>query len=250
MVSAMSSSACSEKWRPTTCRPIGNPSSVPAGIEMAALPCRFAGKVSLPLLPAPATIPPNSFGSGPSASNATSGLLAVITKSTPAAGSKISAMRSLSSIRRRSILARASMPYRCGASSSPPRISGVSTSAHSGHASASSVAMLIIPLMLHAAPIDGSDVSRSTRANPSSRTRCSPYSSSCAHIAGDTTAPPQSGANTTRAPRRDSTWVPRSRSQPSTRWRLNWSRGSCPLHTSNQRAVSRTLRAIGPMLTV
>ncbi len=50
---------------------------------MAGLPCRFAGNVRRPLILAPASIPPNVFGSGPSAAKATSGLVAVITKSTP-----------------------------------------------------------------------------------------------------------------------------------------------------------------------
>ena len=99
------------KWRPTTCRPIGSPSSVPAGIEIAGLPCMLAGNVSRPLILAPASIPPNVSGNGPSAANATSGLLAVMTKSTPpAATSKIRAIASLSSALRRSSLMRASAP--------------------------------------------------------------------------------------------------------------------------------------------
>jgi len=67
----------------------------------------FAGNVSTPLLPAPATMPPNVSGSGPCASNATSGLLAVMITST---WSKISVMRRLSSARRVSNLPRASAP--------------------------------------------------------------------------------------------------------------------------------------------
>ena len=86
-----------------TCRPTGRPSTSPAGIEIAGLPWRLAGNVSLPLLPAPAFTPPNVLGSGPSASNATSGLLAVITRSTPSTGSKIRAIASLTSIRLRSM---------------------------------------------------------------------------------------------------------------------------------------------------
>ena len=50
---ATSSSSGSVKWRPMTCRPIGSPSTKPAGIEIAGLPCRLAGNVSRPLLPAP-----------------------------------------------------------------------------------------------------------------------------------------------------------------------------------------------------
>ena len=86
--------------------------------------------------------------------------------------------------------------------------------------------MLIIPLMLHAAPIDGSDVSICTRCMPSSAIRWSAAASSCVHIAGDTTAPPQSGTTATRAPRSDAAFVPSPASQPSTRGRLNWSRAS------------------------
>ena len=50
------------KWRPTTCRPTGRPSTSPAGIEIAGLPWRLAGNVSLPLLPALSSTPPNVLG--------------------------------------------------------------------------------------------------------------------------------------------------------------------------------------------
>ena len=44
--------------------------------------------------------------------------------------------------------------------------------------------------------------------------------------------------------------VPSAFSQPSTRGRLSGSAPWCPLHTSNHRAVSRTLRVMPPVVTV
>ena len=161
----------------------------------------FAGNVSLPLFPAPALTPPNAEGNGPSALNATSGLLAVITKST---ASKISAMRWLSNARRDSILARASVPYFPNVASTPKRISGVSTSAHAGQWSASWVCISTIPLIDHAAPMRGSEVLTVIMRSPVAVHKCFAYSSSCVHIADDTTAPPQSGASTTVLPRSES----------------------------------------------
>ena len=67
-------------------------------------------------------------------------------------------------------------------------------------------------------------------------------------MAGDTTAPPQSSTMATRSP--FTFTVPSADSQPSTRGRLSGSDAWWPLHTSNQRAVSRTLRVMPPMVTV
>ena len=83
---------------------------------------------------------------------------------------------------------------------------------------------------------------------PVMRMRCSPASSSTAHMAGDTTAEPQFGTMIARNPRVGT--LPRPASQPSTRGRLSGSWSSWPLHTSNQRAVSRTLRVKHPVVVV
>ena len=96
----------------------------------------------------------------------------------------------------------------------------------------------------------GSAVSIVTSRNPVTEIKCCAYSSSCSHIAGETTAPPQFGASTAAFPRSESANAPSPASQSTTRCRLSGSRGSWPLQTSNQRAVSRTLRAIIPLLTV
>ena len=140
-------------------------------------------------------------GSGPSAAKATSGLLAVITRSTPSTGSKMRAIASLTSIRRCSMRARASAEYLPAVAASPSRTSGVRSSAQAGQASPSSAAMAIMPLSDHAMPIRGSPVSRSsTRWRPASAMRSSAAAASSSHIAGETTAFPQSGTTATRSP--------------------------------------------------
>ena len=103
----------------------------------------------------------------------------------------------------------------------------------------------------HAIPMRGSVVSTpSTRTRSQSAISFSAATSSSSHITGDTTAAPQSGTTATRASRSSSRWSPSPASQPSTRGKLSGSRGSRPLHTSNQRAVSRTDRARQPTVTV
>ena len=66
--------------------------------------------------------------------------------------------------------------------------------------------------------------------------------------ASATKADPRSRDTTTRLPCRSK--VPRPASQPSTRGRLKGSCSSAPLHTSNQRAVSRTDRLMQPRTAV
>ena len=65
---------------------------------------------------------------------------------------------------------------------------------------------------------------------------------------GSTMADPRSIETTARLPARSKESRPDS--HPSTRGRLRLSRGSKPLHTSNQRAVSRTERERQPTTTV
>ena len=161
------------------------------------------------------------------------------------------AIASFTSVRRRSMRARDVASYFPAVASSPNRISGVRSSAQSGHLSASCAAIEIIPEIDQAPPIRGTWVSRSsTRCIPRSPISAPAASSSSSHMIGDTTAPPQSSTTATRAPRSASRCVPRPFSQPSTRGRLSGSRASCPLVTSNQRAVSRTDLAITPVDTV
>ena len=50
-IRARSNSSCSSWWRPMTCSPTGSPSTVPAGMDTAGLPVRLAGMVRAPLLP-------------------------------------------------------------------------------------------------------------------------------------------------------------------------------------------------------
>ena len=69
-------------------------------------------------------------------------------------------------------------------------------------------------------------------------------------MAGDTTAPPQSATTATRRPRRSSAWVPSPGLPALDAGRLNGSLASCPLATSNQRAVSRTERDTHPVVDV
>ena len=180
---------------------------------MAGHPCRLAGKVRRPLLRAPSSIPPNDEGSGPSAAKATSGLEALITRSTCVedAGHRVvqrGAPR-LDATR----APRSRTAPRCARPRSASRASGRRRTRASGRPS--SLRRLTVPLIDHAAPMRGSDVSTpSIRANPASAIRCPAASSSCSHMAGDTTAPPQSATTATRRPRRSSAWVPRPASQP------------------------------------
>ena len=90
----------------------------------------------------------------------------------------------------------------------------------------------------------------STRTRPQSAINCPAASSSSSHMTGETVAPPQSATTATRSPRSSSRCVPSPSSQPSVRARLSGSRASWPLHTSNQRAVSRTDRDRQPTVTV
>ncbi|CAB4570977.1 unannotated protein [freshwater metagenome] len=123
-------------------------------------------------------------------------------------------------------------------------------SAHAGQCSASAAWISIMPLMLQAAPMLGNDVLMSTRFHPKSAIRPSMRDESTFHIAGEITAPPQSGTTATRFPRNVSRNVPSRGSHGSVSARLNGSRASRPAHTSNQRAVSRTLRDTHPAFTV
>ncbi len=102
--------------------------------------------------------------------------------------------------------------------------------------------------MAHSRPPWGSSTATSTRARPASATRASAASSTSAATRGSTMADPRSIEITARFPARSKESRPAS--HPSTRGRLRVSRGSNPLQTSNQRAVSRTDRDTHPTTTV
>ena len=116
------------------------------------------------------------------------------------------AIASFSSIRRLSILARASSCSGPGRISIAQRISGVSTSAQPGHTSPSSASIgdhaADAPRRAHrwAAWCRRVDAPQTGVG----RSGASAASASTSHIAGDTAAPPQSGTTATRAPRRPS----------------------------------------------
>ena len=106
-----------------------------------------------------------------------------------------------------------------------------------------------MPVTDHAAPSRGNERSiESRRFKPVAAIRLSAALSIICHIAGDTTPPPKFDTTATRKPFVGI--VPSAASHPETRGRLSGSWPSCPLAISNQRAVSRTLRARQPVTVV
>ena len=183
-----------------------------------------------------------------------SGLLAVITRSTRRRlASKMRAIASLSSVRRRSILARASAEYSPSVRCEPGADLGRQVVGTTRPAFAElGLRCAIIPLIDHAAPMRGSFVS-----TPSTRHQAAVGDQLAGGLLEQLphrsvrrwrrpSRPPRRPAD----PRSSSRCVPRPSSQPSTRARLSGSRASWPLHTSNQRAVSRTDRDTQPTTTV
>ena len=247
---ASSSSSGSVKWRPTTCRPIGSPSTSPAGIEIAGLPCRLAGNVSLPLLPAPASMPPNAVGQRALGGE---GDVRVARRD-----DEVDAVDGVEDLRHRLVDlhpraldagARRGVVDADGRAPCDARISGVRSSAQSGQSSPSSAAMPIVPLIDHAAPMRGSPVSTpSTRleAGVARSGRSAAAAEQLPHRRRHRRRRPSRARRRRGGPRSWSVSVPSPASQPSTRGRLSGSRGSWPLATSNQRAVSRTERARQP----
>ena len=108
----------------------------------------------------------------------------------------------------------------------------------------------IAPLTAQARPIRGSPVSMpSTRTRPASRMRSSAApAEQVPHRRRHDGAAPVGDDGHLAARGSWSVSVPRPASHPSTRGRLSGSRGSWPLTTSNQRAVSRTDRARQPTI--
>jgi hypothetical protein len=100
----------------------------------------------------------------------------------------------------------------------------------------------------HSLPAAGKLTATSTRSRLARAMSCSARSMSTAACPGSTNAKPRSIEITARFPVRSKESRPAS--QPWTRGRLRVSRGSKPLQTSNQRAVSRTERDRQPTVTV
>src|SRR5215207_2704034 len=193
-----SSSRASAWWRPITCMPTGRPSTVPAGMETAGLPTMLAGMVSTPLFSGPTERFPTRVLRPISAGNATSGLVAQITKST---SSKRSAMRSLASVRWASTRPAISRLKTRSARSSPKAISSVRSSLHAGQRSPSALRSCDRLAIAHSNPRRGSRTGTSTNRRPASRASASPASRTRASTWGRTTALPRLGAITALSPR-------------------------------------------------
>ena len=211
--------------------------------------------VSAPLLPIALSKPysamrstsPTVVGIGPAAAKAMSGLVAAKMKSVC---SKMSAIRSLTSIRNISVV--------------PARLH-VEVVGGQVHAQLDLRGEIVVAGRVAVAERRrpgrsgwtwptrgrprGSSTTTSTRVEAGARrSGPRPPRSPARPTSGSTMADPRSIEITARLPARSK--VSRPASQPSTRGRLRVSRGSKPLHTSNQRAVSRTERDTHPTTTV